>query len=875
MGLERGARIGTYTIVDLLGRGGMGEVYRAHDERLRRDVAVKVLPELLAADPERLARFEREAQLLAALNHPHIAHVYAVEHSAAGPALVLELVEGPTLADRIAAGPRPAAEALPIALQIADALEAAHERGIIHRDLKPANVKLTADGQVKVLDFGLAKALIQDPGLGPQDKSNSPTLTARATQLGMNLGTAAYVAPEQARGKSVDRRADIWAFGCVVYEMLTGQRAFAGEEVTDVLARVIEREPDLSALPAATPPAVRRLLTRCLHKDPKQRLRDIGEARIAIDAVLSGREEAAADAAPVAAGASRQKAALPWVVAGIAVAVAAASWLLARPAAPVAATERLHVEVGFPRDVEFFSTPSVSHDQRRVAFVGVREGIRQVYVRTLSQGQTNALPGTEGATSLVFGPDGDQMAVLMTDGRVMRANLQTGVVEDLGFTADILGGIEWTPDGFLLFGATTRLFSQPVSGGPAAEIAAIDTEAGETSLVRPVAAGEFVLFTVWRTAGDRSTSRIESVPRTGGARRLVVEGGEAVVAVTSDWLIYQREGGVFAAPFDATSPAVTGQAVRVTEEFLMNPTGSPAVDLAETGALVFAESRTFHGRLVWVSPDGIERVVDAPSRPYQNPRVSPDGTRILFSEFGAIWTFDLSRRTFTRVYEGQNTLTGFPLWSGDGGSVLFRTSDGIYMRRADGEGPLRLIPGTTRQDYPSSVSGDGRTLAFLRISPDTSGDLILAPLVGEGEARTIVATRAYEGGPQISPDGEWLAYVSNETGAWEVFLRTIDGPDGKWTVSSSGGLHPLWSRDGRTLYYRSGQRMYAVTVETSPAVHLGTPRLLFDRRYSFGPNLTVPNYSLSSDGGDVLMVREEGSGGHLSLILNWLQNVAR
>ena len=860
----------------------MGEVFRARDTELRRDVAIKILPDLVASDPERLARFEREAQLVASLSHPNIAHVYGLERrrddvGAVTPCLVMELVEGPSLAERVASGAIPVREALGLARQIADGLEAAHEKGIIHRDLKPANVKLTADGQVKILDFGLAKAL--DPaGSSSGRVSESPTLTARATQLGVILGTAAYMAPEQARGRAVDRRADIWAFGCVLYEMLTGRRAFEGEEMTSVLARVIERDPELGALPSDTPPAVRRLLARCFDKDPKARLRDIGEARVAVDAVLSGREAGAETSGPaIAVAATTQRgrrAVWPWAIAGVMGALAAAGWLLPRPTPSTAPDSRLRVELSLPADVEFFSTPRITSDDRRVAFIGVREGIRQLYVRTLSQSETKAVAGTEGATNLAFSPDGGSAAVLLTDGRLLRVAFDSGVVDDIGVTADILSAVEWMPTGELILSQVTRLVTVPAGGGPVRELVALDRDAGETSMIRPVLAGSFVLFTSWRSANNRAEPRIEAVPLSGGERRVVVEGGESVMAVTPDRLIYQREGALFVSAYDPGSAAVESAPVRITEEIQMNPSGMPAADLSATGTLIFAESRVFHGRLVWVSIDGVELAVDAPARPYQNPRVSPDGTKIAFSELGTIWTFDTTRRTFTRVYEGLNTLTGFPVWSADGARVFFRTADGIYSKRADGEGDLDLVAGTSRQDYPSSVSRDGATLAFLRITAEASGDILLAPLAG-GELKVAVSTRSYEGGPQISPDGKWLAYVSNETGAWEVFLRSIEGPDGKWAVSSGGGLHPLWSPDGRTLHYRSGQRMFAVDVDTSPTVRLGTARVLFDRRYSFGPNLTVPNYSMSRDGRDLLLVREEGGGGHLSLVFNWLQTIGR
>jgi Tol biopolymer transport system component len=876
MSLAPGTRIGPYEIQSLIGSGGMGEVYHARDTRLKRSVAIKVLPASLAGEPDRLARFEREAQSLAALSHPHIASVYGFEDLGTGHALVMELVEGPTLADRVASGPVAVPEALSIARQMADALEAAHEKNIVHRDLKPANVKLTTEGQVKVLDFGLAKAL--DPSGAPGSVTESPTLTARATQMGMVLGTAAYMAPEQARGKPVDRRADVWAFGCVVYELITARRAFEGEETTAVLARVIERDPDWAALPATTTPSLRHLLERCLTKDPKARLRDIGEARIALDDMIAGRAAASGTGVPIARLAVHDRPArrLPWIVAGMTEAVALAALVWPRGGATARATGSgppTRVELRLPTDVEFFSRPSISPDATRVAFVGVREGIRQVYVRDLRQWDTSPVPGTDGAQFVDFSPAGDAAVVVFTDGRVKRLTLTSNALDDLTPGADILGGAHWASDGAIYFGAVTRLVRVPSAGGAVAELTAVDHASGETQLGWPVATpdAQWVLFTSWRAG---SATRIEAVPARGGTRQVVSEAASYVLAVTPDRILFQREGGLFVAPFDAASPRLTGAPIRLSEEFHTNPDGSPAVSLSATGTLFFGARGLFNGRLVWVSEDGIERVINAPPRGFQNPRVSPDGRTIAFSELGSIWTLDVDRGAVTRVFEGRNGLTGFPVWTHDGSRLIFRTADGVYTHRADGEGQPALIKGTSRIDYPASVSPDGRTLVSLRINPQTGGDLLLHPLAG-GEPRVLVATRAYEGGPQVSPDGKWIAYVSNETGRMEVYLRPIDGPDRRWPVSTSGGLHPLWSRDGRRIYYRAGQQLRAVDLETTPEVRLGAVKTLFERRYSFGPNLTVPNFSISRDGRDLLLVREESGSGHLSLILNWLQNVGR
>ena len=440
MSLSAGTKLGPYEIVAPLGAGGMGEVYRAHDAKLKRDVAIKVLPPSVAGDAERLTRFEREAQALAALNHPNIATIYGLERDA----IVMELIEGETLAERIARGAIPWSEALGIARQIADALEAAHEKGIVHRDLKPANIKINPDGVVKVLDFGLAKAL--DPTGSTGNVSESPTLTARATQMGVILGTAAYMSPEQARGKSVDRRADIWAFGCVLFEMVTGRRVFEGDEITDVLARLIERDPDWTKLPSSTAPSMRRLLERCLTKDVKARLRDIGEARIAIDEAIAGRAPVAI--APVAAKApSPLTSVLPWGVAALFAVVAAVLW--SRTSVSVAERPLVRVDLMLPADVEFFNGPALSADGSTVAFVGVREGRRQVFVRRLGQEDTKPVPGTDGAATVSVSPDGTQVVTVSTGSQLRRVSLDTGLVESLTDLAEFLSRPEWA---FSVFG---------------------------------------------------------------------------------------------------------------------------------------------------------------------------------------------------------------------------------------------------------------------------------------------------------------------------------------------------------------------------------------------------------------------------------------
>ena len=872
--LSAGTRFGPYEIVNAIGAGGMGEVYRGRDSRLRRDVAIKVLPTLVAADHERLARFEREAQTLAALSHPHIATIFGLEEGPGGArGLIMEIVEGPTLSDRIAQGPMPWPEALTIARQIADALESAHEKSIVHRDLKPANVKLTPAGDVKVLDFGLAKAM--DPTISGAGVSNSPTLTARATQMGVILGTAAYMSPEQARGKVVDRRADIWAFGCVLFEMVTGRRVFEGDEVTDVLARLIEREPDWSALPANTAPEMRRLLARCLTKDPKARLRDIGEARVLIDETLAGASPTPASSGVRAAAPAPRPALgsrlVPWGLAGVLGAVALVLFLRPAPAASTPG-RTVRADIGLPADVEFFAGPTLSGDGTKLAVIGVRQGIRAVYLRSMDETDFKPLPGTEAASNASLSPDGTTVAFISTDTWLKRVTLASGIVEPVADGADIFSGAGWASDGSIVFSRRGQLVVHPAAGGANREIAVMDKAGGETNLSWPVvtADGASVLFVSRRSTPNGSESRLEVVPFGGGARRVVLDGVDQLILASSNRIVYVRDNALFEAEFDPAAATIRGAPVRTGETIYVGPGGGSAVAASRTGVLAFAPPGLFSGHLVWVSPAGVERVISAPPRGFFNPRVSPDGGRIAFSETGTIWTLDPERGTFTRVSANSESTIGFPAWSQDSRRIYYRSAEGIRVRSADGEGETIVLPNTSTNDYPSTLTPDGALLVFLRITAETGGDIYKTP-AGGGEVKPVLVTKAYEGGPQVSPDGNWLLYVSSESGRMEVCLRPLAGPDRKWTVSNGGGLHPLWSRDGRRAFYRSGQQFFEVDVTTSPDVRLSTPKVLFERQYEFGANLTFPNYSISADGREFLVVQREPGGRHLNLVVNWLQ----
>jgi Tol biopolymer transport system component len=870
MSLRPGERLGSYEIVAPIGAGGMGEVYRARDTKLNRDVAIKVLPDLFALDPDRLARFEREAQTLASLNHPHIAQIYGIE----GNALVMELVDGDDLSALIARGPLPIAEALPIARQIADALEAAHEQRIVHRDLKPANIKVRADGTVKVLDFGLAKALAPEGGSASAEAMQSPTLTARATKMGVIIGTAAYMAPEQARGKVVDRRADIWAFGVVLFEMLSGRQLFAGEDITEVLARVLERDPDWTLLPASLPPALRRLLERCLTKDPKARLRDISEARYTVDEVIAGRSglvmpASAAIAVPVSRATSRLRPAviIPWLLSGALVFLAITLWL--RPAgAPREMAVTTRVELNFPENVEFYTSPHIAPNGRRVAFVGIYNGNRQLYVRDLADSSARPIAGTDGTISAALSPDSQSAALIGTDGKLRRIHLQSGGIDELASGVDIVGGLHWAADGTILCGRVNALLAVPSGGGAAREAAVAGP--GETALSHPAATpdGKTILFTVWSGVAGALKGRIDAVPMAGGARHVVVEDASYPLTSAPGELLFQRAAALYGVSFDPASARIAGTPVKLSEEPRQQPIGGLAADISTAGDLLLADTRTLDNRLSWVGFDGSERPITAPVRSYSNPRVSPDGRTLAYSDTAAIWAMDMSRGSQVRVFTGDQGLTGYPVWSPDGTHLYFRTATGIVRMRADGGAAPRTLPGTTRIDYPNAVTADETALVITRITATTTGDVVLIPL-DSGPPRVLVATPTYEGGAQLSPDGKWITYSSNVSGRMEVYLRRLDGPE-RYAVSTGGGVGALWAPDGKRILFRSKHQFLAVDVTLSPAgATLSPPKVLFDRRYAYGPNVTIPNYSLSRDGREFLVVT--AGAGHLSLILNWLK----
>jgi serine/threonine protein kinase/Tol biopolymer transport system component len=884
--LTPGTRLGPYEVTAQVGEGGMGEVYRATDTNLKRAVAIKVLPAVLAGDPERLARFQREAEVLASLSHPHIAAVYGLERAGGTTALVMEFVEGPTLADRIARGPLPLDEALPVAVQIADALDAAHGKGIIHRDLKPANIKVRPDGAVKVLDFGLAKVLepasAQGASAGQARASMSPTLSLHATQAGIILGTAAYMSPEQAKGKPVDKRADIWAFGCVLYEMLVGQPAFKGETLSDVMASVLTNEPDWTALPAQTPPAIRALLRRCLKKDPGRRLHDSADARIEI-------EEAIAEPVPapeVDRMARRPTALLyaGWSIAALlALALLGTGALLGTragsPASASAAPSVVRLEMTMPPGIEGSETASpamaISPDGTRVAFIGAVGGLRRIYVRRLGEFESTMLRGTDTANIVSFSPDGSALAFVPSDRTLRKVSLSDGLVTPLAGDVDFsVGGAVWSPDDRITFVRAGALWRIPAAGGPEEQLTTLDAERGDRSHLWPAAAGESTILFTSVTGTDRTVTRVEAMSLVTKERRVVIDVGSHPLYAASGHLLFFRDGAILAAPFDATRLQVTGPAVAVLKDVAVDQFGAPLLTVSAAGSLAYTSAAHATKRLVWVSRQGIEEPITDVARPYKNPRLSPDGQRIVVEVSGGdLWIHDVRRAGFINLTTGVSLGNTFAVWTPDGRNVLFRTLTGIRKVDADGGSDTQVLGTTTLFSLPTSVSPDGHTLAYIVQTPETSGDVYALSLQGEPQPRPIVRTPAYDGGGQFSPDGRWLVYVSNESGQFEVYLRPFPGPDRRVPVSTEGGTHPRWNPAGKELFYRNGNRMMVVDVSTAP--DLPAPRVLFEQRYAFGSAQPVANYDVSADGQRFVMVRDDSASGRLNLVVNWFEELKR
>ena len=884
--LSPGTILGAFEIARHIGSGGMGDVYQAHDSKLGRDVAIKVLPEQFARDPERLARFQREARMLAALNHPNIAAIYGLEQSGGIHYLVMELVPGPTLRERTAGErPLPVAEALAIARQIAEALEAAHEKNIIHRDLKPANVKVTPASRVKVLDFGLAKAFAGDTA--SDDTSNSPTLSALPTQQGVIVGTPAYMSPEQARGKTVTKSTDIWAFGCVLYELLTGRAAFRGEDVTEILAAVVMKDPDWTRLPENTPPTMQTLLRHCLRKDHRQRLQDATDVRIQIeDALTAPSVDASNSAAAKALRALRRR----WLAFGLSFGVLAAAiaglavwqWRPA-PASPPLPVSRLTITLPPGDSLAALDLPAVavSSDGSRLAYVATRSGVQQLFLRAMDGLEAKPLPGTEGAANPFFSPDGQWLA-FFAGGKLKKISVSGGAAVTLGDAADPHGA-SWGSQGMIAFAPTVVSTLQQVSDAGGSPQPLTRMGKGEFNHLWPefLPDGKAVLFTARATVAGLQVA-VQSAAT--GERKIVVQGGTQPHYALSGHLVYAQGGSLMAVPFDPQRLTLTGTPVPVLDGVLQSPnSGAAQYSFSATGSLVYVSgnAQASQRKLVWVNRNGTEQPLPAPAHAYGYPRLSPDGRRVAvaITELGnPVWLYDLSRETLTRfTFDG--TLNQFPTWTPDGKRIVFDSNQegpvNLFWQLADGSGGLERLTTSEFSHWPNSWSPDGQLLAYVEGNPTTAWDIWVLRL-SDRKAQPFLRTPANEAAARFSPDGRWLAYVSDESGPWEIYVQPYPGPGGKWQISAEGGTEPAWNPNGRELFYRSGDKMMAVDIATQPGFSAGRPRVLFEGQYQ--PGLApVANYAVSPDAQRFLMLKpvEQAAPAQINVVLNWLEELKR
>ena len=872
MGAAPGAKFGSYEVVSCLGVGGMGEVYQAHDTKLGRDVALKIVRPEFAADPERVLRFRREALALAALNHPHIATVHEFNEADGTAFLVMELVPGETLRDRMLSGRLTMTEALRIGRQVAEALEAAHDKGIIHRDLKPANIKITPEGDVKVLDFGLAKALVDTDtrnGL-----SQSPTA---AISTGMILGTVPYMSPEQARGKPVDRRTDIWAFGCVMFELMTHHRPFDGDTTSDVIAALIHGEPDWRLLPSTTPPAVSRVLRRCLRKDLRQRLRDIGDARIELEEAL----EAPAGASEPATQ-KRQRYRQPaWAIAWIALGVLGGTLVsrALRQEAPLAQPPG-HFVMSLPAGERVagldFPAVAISPDGSLVAYVGTRGGRSELFLRPLNSLESRALPGTNDAIAPFFSPD-HRWIGFFADGKLKKMPVDGGAAITL-CDAPIGFGGSWGPDDTIVYAPATGSGLSRVSaaGGAPTPVTQVNAQKGEFSHRWPewLPDGKAVVFTVG-SVGSWDEAQIVAQSLASGQQTVLVRGGTNPHYLPSGHLMYAKGGTLLAVPFNAARLSTTGAASPVLDNVVQSFDGAAQVGAASSGAVVYLSGSftSDRRRLMGVERSGTIAPLAAPARAYAAPRVSPDGRTLAVTIAGGtedIWTYDIAQGALAQLtFEGNSRS---PVWTADGKRLTFSWAAAgpanLFWKMLAGGAPERLATSDHIQ-LPGSWSADGRRLAFVERHPTTGRDLWL--LDEDRTVRPFLVSAYDETAPRFSPDGRLIAYVSNESGRNEVYVRAYLDPSRKWQVSNGGGTEPVWDRSGQELFFRAGDRMMVTSPGLSANPRFAEAHILFEGKFEKG-TMDAANYDVMASPQRFVMVESmdrESREDHLHLLINW------
>ena len=822
-----------FKITAKLGEGGMGEVYRAEDTRLGREVAIKVLPAALTGDPERLARFEREAKVLASLNHPNIAGIYQIEEADEQQLLVMELVEGEDLTDRLGRGAVPVDEAVGITSQVTEGLEAAHGRGIVHRDLKPANIKVTADGQVKILDFGLAKAHEAAEETSP-DTTRSPTLTAQMTQAGVILGTAAYMAPEQARGQEADPRSDIWALGVVLYEMLIGDRLFSEPTVSDTLAAVLRADIDLEALPSGTPRRLRRVLGRCLEREPKRRYHSAADLRIDLVESLSGEKENAEPAAR-----SGRSSRLPWMIAASAAAIALVSTVLAvRPSetdTDAAAALRMVTSIMPSDEVDFAPDAdalALSADGTQLAFVGIdASGQDAIWIRRLARQEARRIPKTEGGHSPIWSPDGRSLA-FGQEGEIKILDIESGLIETLApFAAN--AGAAWNRAGdILLDDGNQGIATLKRTGGSSRPVT--EAPAGGNQYFRPdfLPDGKHFLFHERRYSSNEQIGQIRIGSLDGKPSRVLFEAYSTAQYVEPGFILWWHQGNLRAQRFDADRLEMVGEPFSVVSDVLWDPRGAIAgYTASDNGILIYRSGgRVAGNQLTWIQRDGeASGTLGEPGSLYSH-RLSPDGNRVAVdisgdSNQGDIWILDVEGGSSTPLVTWPEDDSN-PAWSPDGRELAIFSSHGgdngrLFHIDLVGGGEPELLLDDEGFLTPGVWSHDGRQLVFHVELTEASNIRLLD--IESGEVQSIIEDEFQTENPSLSPDGRWLVYNSDETGRMEVYLTTFPDARRRVRVSSDGGIAPLWSRDGSEIFFASPQ--YDAIYSTEVAFDADQPRL--------------------------------------------------
>jgi eukaryotic-like serine/threonine-protein kinase len=857
--LNAGAKLGPYEIIGAIGAGGMGEVYRARDTRLNRIVAIKVLPAHLADRPELRERFEREARTIASLNHPHICTLHDIGQQDGIDYLVMEYLEGETLAQRLLKGPLPLEQVLEYAIEIADALDKAHRKGVTHRDLKPANIMLIKTG-TKLLDFGLAK-LKQEVAPPNVKISELPTANDPLTAQGTIIGTLQYMAPEQLEGKEVDARTDIFAFGAVVYEIATGKRAFEGKSQASLIAKILETDPPpISSLQPMTPPALDRAVKKCLAKEPEKRWQVASDLCDELKWIAEGGSQAAVTSPSMLS----LKPALPGPVSRFVITLPPGQHLAGLDCGPAVA---------------------LSPDGTYLAYVARQGGTQQLYLRAMDNLEARPIPGTEGAVNPFFSPDG-QWVGFFAGQELKKVYVNGGAALTLANVVVSIGA-SWSSQGMIAFAPSfnTSLQQVPDSGGAPQPLSRV--EKGDVSHRWPefLPGGKAMLFVASPTGITVSEARIAVQTIETGERKNLILAGTQPRCAPSGHLVYVQGGNLMAAPFDPQRLTATGGAVPVVDGVLRSrTTGAAQYSFSATGSLVYVSggAQSAQSRLVWVSRNGAEQSLAVPARTYVFPRLSPDGRRVAvaIAEQGTqIWLYDLSRETLTRfTFEGN--LNYATLWTPDGKRIAFESNKegplNIFWQLADGSGGLERLTTSEHINAPMSWSPDAQLLAFIEVTPTTGLDIWVLRM-SDRKAQPFLRTPFNEGTARFSPDGRWLVYMSDESGRYEVYVQPYPGPGGKWQISTEGGTEPMWNSNGRELFYRSGDKVMAADIDTQVGFAAGKPRMLFEGQYGTAP-VPIPNYDVSPDGQSFLMLKpseQAQAPTQINVVLNWFEELKR